>query len=567
MTDRSTLNRTMMSKESHEASGEGARDHAEVSHGMRAAGRPLPLNSKRLTSVYVQTIARAMDLPTKGSVAETRQMIEGRLSDVGREPTNVQVMISDDHDGAEFVSLVDASGTFLGPEPVLCPRDEVSGGGGVETHGGSDGEESVHEGRVAELEEALASCRKSNEELEDKVSELSGELKRVRGRVDEMWRMNCAQVVAFDETITEKDSEIELLTSRIAELEASLTRASEVVPDRSVPTPRASGARLPPTLPSALRTTVLPRDRPPAMGLPEHSGAPRRGKAPPVREFTGEDLECQLDDWLPSLERASVWNAWTAEERLMQLAGHLRGRALQEYNLLQPEERESFESTVEVLRSRLEPGSKAVAAQDFRHAVQKETESVSDFVRRLERTFRVAYGRDPMSSETRDTLLYCQLQEGLRYELMKGPAVSGATKYQELCVAAKNEEKRLAELRRRQQYSKGTQPRQSQAEHVQHTRTTPTNSQRIPSTLNRSTGAEPKKCFLCKKPGHLMRDCRLRKAESAAPSRPATTKQVTVNGSPEGEAERPNPYDLLYSSDSEDEGVRQIRVTDEGRRQ
>jgi len=44
-----------------------------------------------------------------------------------------------------------------------------------------------------------------------------------------MWRMNCAQVVAFDETITEKDSEIELLTSRIAELEASLTRASEVV--------------------------------------------------------------------------------------------------------------------------------------------------------------------------------------------------------------------------------------------------------------------------------------------------------------------------------------------------
>ena len=68
--------------------------------------------------------------------------------------------------------------------------------------------------------------------------------------------------------------------------------------------------------------------------------------------------------------------------------------------------------------------------------------------------FRIAFGRDPMSNESCDTLLYCQLQEGLCYELMRGPAVSGATEYQELCVAAKNEEKCLADLRRRQQYSK-----------------------------------------------------------------------------------------------------------------
>ena len=99
----------------------------------------------------------------------------------------------------------------------------------------------------------------------------------------------------------------------------------------------------------------------------------RRGKAPPVSQFSGEDLECQLDDWLPVLERASVWNAWTAEERLMQLAGHLKGHALQEYNLLRAEERESFESVVEALRGRLDPGSKAVAAQDFRHAKQKDS--------------------------------------------------------------------------------------------------------------------------------------------------------------------------------------------------
>ena len=57
-----------------------------------------------------------------------------------------------------------------------------------------------------------------------------------------------------------------------------------------------------------------------------------------------------------------------------------------------------------------------------------------------------------MSAETRDTLLHGQLQEGLRYELMRSPAVSGAQNYKELCLAAKNEEKRLSELKKRQAY-------------------------------------------------------------------------------------------------------------------
>ena len=83
-------------------------------------------------------------------------------------------------------------------------------------------------------------------------------------------------------------------------------------------------------------------------------------------------------------------------------------------------------------------------------------ESVADSIRRLERTFRSAYGRDVMSVETKDTLLYGQLQDGLRLELMQGPAVSGARNYQELCISAKNEEKRLADLKRRQEYAQVT---------------------------------------------------------------------------------------------------------------
>ena len=44
------------------------------------------------------------------------------------------------------------------------------------------------------------------------------------------WQINYAQVVASDETIAAKDAEIEQLTTKISELEASLARALEVDP-------------------------------------------------------------------------------------------------------------------------------------------------------------------------------------------------------------------------------------------------------------------------------------------------------------------------------------------------
>lgn len=46
-----------------------------------------------------------------------------------------------------------------------------------------------------------------------------------------------------------------------------------------------------------------------------------------------------------------------------------------------------------------------------------------------------------MSLETRETFLQSQLQEDLRYDLMKSPMVSGAQMYKELCLAAQNEDK------------------------------------------------------------------------------------------------------------------------------
>ena len=46
--------------------------------------------------------------------------------------------------------------------------------------------------------------------------------------------------------------------------------------------------------------------------------------------------------------------------------------------------------------------------------------------------FQIAYGRDKLKIETQDTLLYGQLMEGLKYELVRGPSVSDAQTYKEL---------------------------------------------------------------------------------------------------------------------------------------
>ena len=43
------------------------------------------------------------------------------------------------------------------------------------------------------------------------------------------------------------------------------------------------------------------------------------GKTSPVDEFTGEDMQITLDDWLPILEIAVILNGWTQDQLLMQL--------------------------------------------------------------------------------------------------------------------------------------------------------------------------------------------------------------------------------------------------------
>ena len=172
-----------------------------------------------------------------------------------------------------------------------------------------------------------------------------------------------------------------------------------------------------------------------------------------------------------------------------------------------------------------------------------------------------------MSSETKEAILYGQLQEGLRLELLRGPAVSGALGYKELCVAAKGEERRLLELKKRQAYLRQGN---SQPGNIPK----PTTTNQPPAKRAENGKSNPQACYHCGKLGHIAQDC-CKKKSSESPARPAAngkeggtagTRRVDAAGAEKSEQETSgDPLAYLYSSNESDE-VRQVCVPDRGSR-
>ena len=63
--------------------------------------------------------------------------------------------------------------------------------------------------------------------------------------------------------------------------------------------------------------------------------------------------------------RAAEWNGWTDSEHLLQLAGHLRGKARQEFALVSADDQVTFASAIVAMGGKLDAGCRALVAQDF----------------------------------------------------------------------------------------------------------------------------------------------------------------------------------------------------------
>ena len=224
---------------------------AEVAEDHAVTMKTHPLNSKRLTADTLGRIARAPGLPASGSVAETRQLIEGKLGE-SYEPMNVQVDLIEAAPGTLASRLRSADGVIveIPPEDKADSEDQNATRKGLAKRrrlttrktaarrgGARTSREEELAARVPDVEAELESLRvrareletdleralESRQHLEDqfttKVSRLKERVKGEKEKYHTLWRLNCTQLIEYDEALAKKDEENQLLQEQVHALE------------------------------------------------------------------------------------------------------------------------------------------------------------------------------------------------------------------------------------------------------------------------------------------------------------------------------------------------------------
>ena len=270
----------------------------EVGSGSRELprGRVLPLNSKRLTSAHLKQVAEKLGLPTTGSADQIRQLIEGKLQE-DREVSNVQVVVRESTYRELVLSLIDEDGVFLETDPATKSEEEATSELAELTEALTEAnqrtttlseelDDTVHlldeeRKRTAELTSKIAEYERAEGHGDPReIEKLKCDLKAAKDKAKQMWTLSCSQS-------REQEEQIAALEAEVALLKASKSRETS-----GAGSPSVSG-RSSPVSPTPEIVHVRPT---------------RRGKAPPVDSFTGEDPAVKLEDWLPVLKRASLWN-------------------------------------------------------------------------------------------------------------------------------------------------------------------------------------------------------------------------------------------------------------------
>ena len=70
-----------------------------------------------------------------------------------------------------------------------------------------------------ELAETQETYRRSLEEKDQEVSQLKEKVKDRKEQYGALWRMNCSQLIEYDETMANKEEELQALRDRVTTLE------------------------------------------------------------------------------------------------------------------------------------------------------------------------------------------------------------------------------------------------------------------------------------------------------------------------------------------------------------
>ncbi len=211
----------------------------------------LPLNSRRVTTAYLQLLAQSLGLPTGMSADELRQQVEGKMLAMEHEPRNVQVVVQEQTRTELRLLMVDERGVFIDTEAVVRDVD----GGQQESETLRTQMQQQMEEQAARLEESyrqletmsntLATTRERVEVLEQQMAsekqraaeaqsqleskretigdqkqllQLQAELGTVKNKVKQLWQKNCQQLVDHDAVIASKEAEVMALKTELQQV-------------------------------------------------------------------------------------------------------------------------------------------------------------------------------------------------------------------------------------------------------------------------------------------------------------------------------------------------------------
>ena len=83
---------------------------------MEAKGKRIayPWGSKRVSLTQLRQLAQALELPITGGNADLQVIVEGKLREMERDPSSVQVVLKESIvEGQQTILLEDENGTFL----------------------------------------------------------------------------------------------------------------------------------------------------------------------------------------------------------------------------------------------------------------------------------------------------------------------------------------------------------------------------------------------------------------------------------------------------------------------
>ena len=130
------------------------------------SGKQYLLNSRRLGAVHLRSIAGVLGLPTQASADELRQLIDGKLVEMDREASNVQVIIQEEIKKEECIFLVDETGVFQQTEKIYRSHQDSTD-------------------QTVEMQKELDEMDQHNSDLKNQLEELTVKLQELEDNVDQ----------------------------------------------------------------------------------------------------------------------------------------------------------------------------------------------------------------------------------------------------------------------------------------------------------------------------------------------------------------------------------------------